>query len=223
MRSLKSNKNIQKKEDESYYVASANKASNNSNITDKNSWLPTCIPVCFGPACLPACSFDVAKQNSDPPPHSQQRYSTGEPGKFQGRDRVGIVEASCGKLACEASIRENSFYRETWSARRGGRYVVERSSDRTPPRHPAAVRHWRISQSSGTGPCGDCRKVLWLPGQRGPFRGKFILSRQLWYKTGGGRCHVAKRSSDPQQRYAMGEPVKVQGWDRVGIVVGYSW
>ena len=34
----------------------------------------------------------------------QQRY-TGEPGKVQGRDRVGIVEGSCGCGARGVSIR----------------------------------------------------------------------------------------------------------------------
>ena len=34
----------------------------------------------------------VSKGSSDP----QQRYVTIEPGKVQGRDRVGIVEDSCG-------------------------------------------------------------------------------------------------------------------------------
>ena len=35
----------------------------------------------------------------------QQRYATGEPGKVQGGDRVGIVERSCGYLARGVSIR----------------------------------------------------------------------------------------------------------------------
>ena len=35
----------------------------------------------------------------------QQRYATGEPGKVQGRDRVGIVEGSCVYLARGVSIR----------------------------------------------------------------------------------------------------------------------
>ena len=74
----------------------------------------------------------------------------------QGRDRVGIVEGSCGYRAHGVSIRENSFYQEACGTRRGG----------------------------------------------------------------GGR-HVAKCSSDSQQRYATGELVRVQGRDRVGIVVGY--
>ena len=32
---------------------------------------------------------------------------------------------------------------------------------------PAAVRHRRARQSSGTGMCGDCTRVLWVPGTRG--------------------------------------------------------
>ena len=30
----------------------------------------------------------------------------------------------------------------------------------------AAVHHRRARQSSGAGPCGDCRKLLWVPGPR---------------------------------------------------------
>ena len=132
----------------------------------------------------------------------------------------------------------------------------------------AAVRHGRARQSSGTGPCGDCRKI---PCERAlgiSVRRKFVLSRNPGYKTRGR--HVAKRSSDPrvgypevkvhvrdlvrvlgvvapfaprvsirenlfyrapgakwaqetcagcpQERYATGEPGKVQGWDPVGII-----
>ena len=44
----------------------------------------------------------------------QHRYVTGEPGKLQGRDRMRIVEKSCGYRAHEVSIRGNSFYRESW-------------------------------------------------------------------------------------------------------------
>ena len=171
-----------------------------------------CIPACLGPACLPTCWLDVAKRSSDP---------------------------------------------------------------------PAAVRHWRARKSSGTGSCEDCRNVLWEPGPRGQYSGKFekpgvqdegvatwlnvVLTPDpppaavhqakfrdgtVWdlYKgpAGTGACtgqysgkirfiekpwvrrvqdeggrHVAKRSSNPQQRFAMGELVKVLGRDRVGIVAGY--
>ena len=48
---------------------------------------------------------------------------------------------------------------------------------------PAVVRHVRARQSSGTGPCGDCRKLLWVPGPRGQYSGKFVLSRNPGHKT----------------------------------------
>ena len=35
----------------------------------------------------------------------QQRYATGEPGKVQGREHVGIVEGSCGYRARGVNIR----------------------------------------------------------------------------------------------------------------------
>ena len=54
----------------------------------------------------------------------QQRYATGEPGKVQGGDRVGIVERSCGYLARGVVFEENSFYRETRGTRLGGSPVV---------------------------------------------------------------------------------------------------
>ena len=62
---------------------------------------------------------------------------------------------------------KNSFYRETWGTRRRDRYVAKRISD--PP--PAAVGYGRARQSSGTGPCGDCRRVLWVPGLGNKTRG----------------------------------------------------
>ena len=39
------------------------------------------------------------------PDASQQRYIPGEPGNVQGRDRVGIVEGSCGYRARGVSIQ----------------------------------------------------------------------------------------------------------------------
>ena len=36
----------------------------------------------------------------------------------------------------------------------------------------AAVRHGRARQSSGSGACGDCRRVLWIPGPQGQYSGK---------------------------------------------------
>ena len=37
------------------------------------------------------------------------------------------------------------------------------------PGAPAAVHQRRARQSSGTGPCGDCRRVLWVPGPRSQY------------------------------------------------------
>ena len=53
----------------------------------------------------------------------QQRHVTGEPGKVQGRDRVGIEEWSCGYRSRVVSIRlfgEHSIYRVTRGTRLGG-------------------------------------------------------------------------------------------------------
>ena len=50
---------------------------------------------------------------------------------------------------------------------------------------PAAVHTGRTRQCSGTGPCGYCRMVLWVPGPRGQYSGKFVLSRNPGYKTRG--------------------------------------
>ena len=50
---------------------------------------------------------------------------------------------------------------------------------------PAAARHGRARHSSGTGPCGDCRRVLCFPGPCGQYSGKIHLSRNPEYKTMG--------------------------------------
>ena len=59
----------------------------------------------------------------------EQLYATGEPGKVQGRDRVGIVERSRVKGPLGSVFGENLFYRETQDTRPGGRHVAKRSSD----------------------------------------------------------------------------------------------
>ena len=60
----------------------------------------------------------------------QQRYSTGEPGKGQGRDRVGIVEDSCGYRARGVSISGKIRFIETPEVQdEGDRHVTKRSSD----------------------------------------------------------------------------------------------
>ena len=37
---------------------------------------------------------------------------------------------------------------------------------------PAAVHPGRVRQCSGTGQCGYCRRVLWVPGPRSQYSGK---------------------------------------------------
>ena len=70
----------------------------------------------------------------------QQRYLTGETDKVQGRDRVRIVEGSCGYRVRRVSIREKLVFIEISAEQDegGGRHVVKRSSD---PRvaHPEVI------------------------------------------------------------------------------------
>ena len=60
----------------------------------------------------------------------------------------------------------------------------------------AAVRHGRARQSSGTGPCGYCRRVLWSPGPACKYSGKIRFIEKPGVENEGCR-HVVKRSSDP--------------------------
>ena len=46
-------------------------------------------------------------------------YKTREPGKAQGRDRVGIVEGHVGITPVGSVFGQNSFYQETLGKRRG--------------------------------------------------------------------------------------------------------
>ena len=128
---------------------------------------------------------------------TQQRHATGKPGKVRGRDCVGIVEGPAVSV-----FVKNSFYLETLATRGGGRHVAKRSSD-----PPAAVRHGRARQSSGKGPCVDCRRGMWVPGPRGQYTGKIHFIEKPGVQGDGGR-HVAKRSTDHplQQRYPAGKP-----------------
>ena len=78
----------------------------------------------------------------------------------------------------------------------------------------AAVRHGRAGQSSGTGPCGYCRKVLWVPGPVGQYSGKIRFIEKPGVEDEWGR-HVVKRSSDPRVDHP---DVKVQVRDLVWVV-----
>ena len=56
---------------------------------------------------------------------------------------------------------------------------------------PGAVRHGRARQTSGTGQCGDCTRVLWVSGQWGQYSGENSVIDTSWVKDEGGR-HMAK-------------------------------
>ena len=51
----------------------------------------------------------------------------------------------------------------------------------------AAVRHGRARQTSESGPCGDCRRLLWVPGPRGQYSGKIRFIEKRGVKDEGGR------------------------------------
>ena len=62
---------------------------------------------------------------------------------------------------------------------------------------PVAVRHGRARRSSGTGPCGDWRRIPWIPVTRGQYSGNIRFIEKPGVEDCGGRP-VAKRSSDPR-------------------------
>ena len=108
-----------------------------------------------------------------------------------------------GGVSC---YRINSFYLETWGTRLGDRQVAKRSSD---PR----VAYPEVKS--------QVRNLVRVVGIVAPFtplgvgiRGKFVLTipRGKWAQETCAMC--------PQQRYATGEPGKVQGPDRLGVVEG---
>ena len=75
---------------------------------------------------------------------------------------------------------------------------------------PAAVRHGRARQSSGT--LWDWRRVLWVSGPRGQYTGIIRLIEKPGVR---GDRHVAERKSDPRVAYPE---VKVQVRDLVRVV-----
>ena len=78
----------------------------------------------------------------------------------------------------------------------------------------AAIRHGRAMQTSEPGPCGDCRRVLWVPGPWGQYSGKIRLIKKHGVRDEVSR-HVAKRNSDPRQAYPE---VNLQGRGLVRVV-----
>ena len=78
---------------------------------------------------------------------------------------------------------------------------------------PATVHPGRARQWSGTGPCGYCTRVLWVPGHRGQYSGNTCFNEKHGVQDEGGR-HVAKRSSDLPVAYPE---VNVQVRDLVHV------
>ena len=136
----------------------------------------------------------------------QQRYVTGETSKLQGRDRVGIVEGSCRYRAARGvSIREKFVCCPLCStgSRYAGEFILLRPREKIGTRDlcrvpRAAVLYGRARQISGTGPCGDCGRGLWVPGPRGPYSGKIRFIEKPGVQD-EGVGHVAKRFSEPVQ------------------------
>ena len=118
--------------------------------------------------------------------------------KLQGRDLVRVVGIVAPFTPLGAGTR--------------GNFVLSR------PRREmgtgAAVRHGRSRQTSEPGPCGDCRRVLWVPGPWGQYSGKIRFVKKHGVQDEVGR-HVDKRSSDPRQAYPE---VKLQGRELVRVV-----
>ena len=73
----------------------------------------------------------------------------------------------------------------------------------------AAVRHGRARQTSESGPCGDCRRGLWVPGPRGQYSGKirFIEKRGVQVEGVAKLLNIVLRQAYPE--------VKLQGRDLV--------
>ena len=82
----------------------------------------------------------------------------------------------------------------------------------------AAVHPGKAKQCSGTGPCGHCRRVLWVPGPWSQYSGKFRFTEKPGVQDEGGR-HVAKRTSDTRVAYPE---VNVQVRDLVQVVASFA-
>ena len=133
----------------------------------------------------------------------QQRYATGEPGKVQGWDRVGIVEWSYENRARGVSIwGKFVLFTKLGYKTRGCHHVAKRSSDS------------RVAYPEVKVQVRDLVRVVGIVAPFAPrgvsIRGKFVVSDIKWAQETCAGC--------PEQMYATGGPGKVQGRYRVGIV-----
>ena len=144
---------------------------------------------------------------------AQQQYGTGEPGTGPCRD-CGRVRWGSGSVG--SVFGENSFYRGTCGTSRWGRHVAKRSSDTpSPKRRYATGEPGKVQGRDHVGIVeGSCEYRA-----RGvSTRGKFVLSRNLGYKTMGDATWlnaVLTLLSPAAVRYGRGQ---AKFWD--GTVCG---
>ena len=126
-------------------------------------------------------------------------FATGELGKAQVRDLVQVV-------GIVVPLPHGGHYQGKirFIEPKGGgvrRPVTGAKMSSTPLESQA---------NSGTGPCGDCIQVLWVPGPRGQYSGKI-----RFIENPGVQDEGVRRSSDTRVAYPE---VKVQVRDLVRIV-----
>ena len=78
----------------------------------------------------------------------------------------------------------------------------------------AAVRHVRARHTSWTRPCGECRRVLWVPGPRGQYSGKIRFIEEPGVQDEGVAMWLNVVLT-PRQAYSE---VKLQGRYLVRVV-----
>ena len=137
----------------------------------------------------------------------QQRYATGEPGKVQNRDRMGIVEGSCGYRTRGISIR-GKFVLSTNPGYKT-KHVAKRNSDPRVAYPEAKVKVRDLGRVVGS----VAAFTPWVS----------ILGEDFFFRATGCKRAQETCARCPQQWYATGEPGKVQGRDRVGLCRTVLW
>ena len=123
--------------------------------------------------------------------------------KVHVRDLVQVVDIVASFAPRGSVFGENLLYRQTRSTR-GGRHVVKRSSD------------FRVAFAEVKLQVRDLVRVVGIVANFAP-RGSVFGENSL-YRALGDKWAQETCAGCPKQQYAMGEPGKVQGRDRVCIV-----
>ena len=129
-----------------------------------------------------------------------------EPGKVHGRDRLGIVGGSCVCLIRGVSIRGKLVLSRNQQYKTRG--VDMWLNVVLTPRKPIPKSKFRY---------GTYRCELWVLLPPLPL-GESVFGENSFYRTPGGKWAQETSTECLQQRYAMVEPGKVQGRDRMGIL-----